>query len=301
MSVEPHLRRLFADLIRSRWGLSFPDSRGDRLDAAITLTSHRTGRSPGSNLSALRNRDPEVERALVEALVVRESYFFRHDDQLRLFRRLVRAGQRGKQIRVWSAGCSTGEEPYSLAMAALEELGPSASDRVEILATDLSEHALRMAQRGWYRPWSFRETDEATARRWFEPHQDGYRLQAAPRALVRWQRLNLCEPRSAAWPAACDVIFVRNVCMYLDEGSIRLVGANLAESLKPEGLLLTGPSDPETKPHLPRASIRCRRRPLPSRGLRRSPRKWAPVTECAAFRDAARGPTRARARSQVDR
>ena len=243
--IEEHIRSGFAEVAQSRWGLVFPPSRSDRLDAAIRATAASTGESPVHSLVALRSEDPTASRAFIEALVVRETYFFRHADQIRLLTRILRARPKGRRVRVWSAGCSTGEEPYSIAIAALEQLGSEAPERVEVIATDVSDHALRIAREGCYRRWSFRDTDEITKRRWFRPAGDGWRVASAPRELIQWKALNLCGPRTHEWPTDCDIILVRNVLLYFDAEAIGRATANVAESLSPEGFLLTSPTDPD--------------------------------------------------------
>src|SRR5690606_37529821 len=131
----------------------------------------------------------------------------------------------GEPLRIWSAGCSTGEEAYSIAMALCRTLTREQLQRVSILATDIHADKLRSAACGVYRKWSFRIADDRLASRFFEPQPDGgVRVADALRAMVRFERLNLAAPgypSAATGTGRMDIIFCRNVLLYFSREQAR--------------------------------------------------------------------------------
>ena len=180
---------------------------------------------------------------LVAHLVVNETYFFRELEPLRLIvdrfvRPLVKAGQRP---RIWSAACSTGEEPLTLAML-LAEAGLLAS--VELLATDISSRALAKAQSGLFSRRSLRHVvAPELAQRWLS--EQGSQLRVAPELVdaIAWRRLNLCAPAETAAVGDWDVILCRNVLIYFRDETVAQVIQGLASQLRPGGALLVGVSE----------------------------------------------------------
>lgn len=178
--------------------------------------------------------------ALLEELVVHESYFDRDLEQLRLVDDLVLAGLAGtsEPIRVWSAGCARGEEPYTLAfmLAARGQL-----PRAQILATDLSRPALTYARAGFYREFAVRTGARSPALRFLEKTPSGWSVPAAIKAAVTFEPLNLVED---AFPVDQRLITCRNVLIYLDPAAIATVARKFARALAPDGWLFVAPSDP---------------------------------------------------------
>jgi chemotaxis protein methyltransferase CheR len=180
--------------------------------------------------------DPAEVDAALDLLVPRESYFFREPVQLACFEaelapRLAR--ELGRPLRLWSAGCASGEEPYTLAMLL--------DAPVEILGTDRSAPALAAAGLAEYGPGSLRATSPARLAAGFEPlGGDRVRVRPAYRARVRFQRLNLLDAGAVAALPRFDVIFCRNLLMYLDAASRRAVVARFFERLQGGGCLLLG-------------------------------------------------------------
>lgn len=181
--------------------------------------------------------------ALVDALVVGETYFFRELPPLRLVADL--AAERvaaGGRPRIWSAACATGEEPLTLAML-LHERGVLAE--VELVASDISVRALERARAGRHGVRSLREgAPEALAARYLRRDPDGMvHVAAELRESVAWRRVNLLDADQVRAAGPADVVLCRNVLIYFsDETAVRVV-TNLADALRPGGVLLVGVSE----------------------------------------------------------
>jgi chemotaxis protein methyltransferase CheR len=218
------------------------------LQRALKGSFHRAAEASGLGSeefgAQLDRGEPDAVASLVEHSVVGETYFFRHPEHHEALTRWLRSEQAPKgPLRIWSAGCATGEEPYSLAMALL--LSGRSADRVE--GTDVSERALRIAEAGRYGPWSMRRLPKDIRARFFEPQGNGHQLVREVRARVGFRRHNLV---TEAGPAdAFDVIVCRNVLIYFAPKTAARVLHLLERALKPGGLLVLGPVE------LPLASL----------------------------------------------
>lgn len=245
--VEPDDVQRFRAIVTRTLGLNVDEKRAETL-AEILERRVASRASPADaylrDLAAGGAAHPEW-RALAPELTIGETYFFRHMDQLRAFAEValparVRARRSERALRVLSAGCSSGEEPYSLAILVREAaLGPGWS--VSIRALDLNPAALQRAVRGRYLQWALRETPEATRRRWFSGDGREAVLDPEIRAAVRFEEHNLASDDSALGPAGSyDVIFCRNVLMYFAPERARAVVARFAAALAPGGYLFLG-------------------------------------------------------------
>ena len=197
--------------------------------------------SSGSRSTALRRCAGEVGR-LAQDLTVTETFFFRHGAQIRAFEETCLQPRTAQQeIRVLSAGCASGEEPYSLAIAILRLWPEARSPLVSIQGVDVNPAMLAKAHEARYSNWSLRETPEDVQRRWFRREGRESVLDARVQSLVTIEERNLVEEDDAAWPARnYHVIFCRNVLMYLAPEKARRVVAKLTHSLRPGGLLFLG-------------------------------------------------------------
>jgi chemotaxis protein methyltransferase CheR len=211
---------------------------------------------------------------LTNELTVPETYFFRDAAQFDLIRKQIipeiasRCGA-DHGIRCWSAGCSTGEEAYSIAIALREAgLGNSAG----VIGTDISPAVLLSARAGRYRPWSLRGEGAASATRYLRSEGEWKVVDDFIRRLVTFSRLNLaedCYPRSSAGINDLDLILCRNVLIYFDERTICGVARRLFNSLAPGGWLLTAATDPLLAEYAPfdvivtEAGLVYRRQPYP--------------------------------------
>jgi len=193
---------------------------------------------PEPFLGRLRAREHQAVKTLIDAAVVGETYFFRHPEQLLAIRQLVIApAPRGRPLSIWSAGCATGEEPYSLAMELVDAGRSGSGDR--ILATDVSSRALEVAGEGRYGEWSLRRLEAAVRSRHFEPCPPQVLVRPHVRALVEFRRHNLV--RDPAPAQGLDLILCRNVLIYFSPPTAARVVEKLAVTLAPGGWLLLGP------------------------------------------------------------
>ena len=252
--LAPTLVHAFAVELRRALGLVFPSTRAEALEVGIGRAAAALGEVPASLLLRLAAGDRAAIEALAIELTIGETYFFRHAhhfDFLRETLRRIAAGKApGDPIRLWSAGCSSGEEAYSMAIAALEALGPAAATSVEILGTEVNVECLARARAATYGSWSFRNVEADVLGRWFDDDGAGrLRVAAAPRAMVRFVARNLLDgppfaPPPDAWSRGVDVIFCRNVLIYFGQAGIERLTPLLVRALAIGGVMVPGPSDP---------------------------------------------------------
>ena len=233
----------FRTLLGRTTGLRFEEDKRDRL-AEVLSSRMLLSRSPSVQhyLNRVANQQEEAA-GLAEQLTVGETYFFRDRgqfDALRaILRRLGASGQ--KSLRMLSAGCSTGDEPYSLAITALEVLPDPRSWDINIVAVDLNERVLEVARSGKYRAWGLRDTPPQMTEKFFTVGENCFHLDPAILKMVEFRRDNLASPRyPLAAPSSVDVVFCRNVLMYLHEDAVRRIVAMLAQALRPGGFLFLG-------------------------------------------------------------
>lgn len=263
---------LLAAVVRREAGIVLGGSQLGSLDAALRRID------PTLEPSDLLRVDDPVRRAvlldrLIDEVSVNETFFMRHVEELLAldWRALAADAQAaGRRLRVWSAGCSSGEEPYTLALMAAEALGGAAAP-IDVLGTDISATALARARRGAYRARSMRLVCAEHRDRWFEPAAHGeIRVGDQLRALVRFERHNLVrDPCPPAGEAPFDVVVCRNVLIYFDRDTVLRTVRALREALAPHGALVLGTADrlgthgspPERPPAAPRAKQARRRAP----------------------------------------
>jgi len=181
---------------------------------------------------------------LLQFLTVGETYFFRYPSHFMALReRLSARSAAAEPIRIWSAGCSTGEEPYSIAMSIMEALPDWRNRDIKIVATDINNQSIKRAREGVYTPWSMRITEQHHQKRYFKRVGESYLIRDEVKRLVEFSHLNLSAPESAAVCAQLrdlDAIFCRNVLIYFSpEPAARLVGS-FASALKASGQLFLG-------------------------------------------------------------
>lgn len=241
----------FRALVRERGGLDLPEARRPELDRAVTAALHACdAQSPTELYARLRSHEearPALE-ALLAALAVGETHFFRsraHFDVLaqRVLPALIDRRRATRRLRIWSAGCATGEEPYSIAIL-LERLLPDIDAwDVLILATDIARDALERARRGRYRPWSLREVPPEVEAAYFVAREQERELVPRVRDRVRFAYLNLVDeryPSVLSGTVDMDLVLCRNVLIYFDDEITRAVVTRLGQSLAEGGWLLVG-------------------------------------------------------------
>lgn len=186
-------------------------------------------------------------KELTLLLTTGESYFFRDRGQMKLLEmqilpELIKKQKNSLSLRIWSAGCSTGEEPYSLAIM-LQKLIPNWYDwKIFILGTDINQSNLQKAKRGIYSDWSFRLVDPKVRELYFDPHINGWKINEDLRQMVRFSYGNLVKddfPNPASDLHNIDLIICRNVFVYFSKEAISLVVKKFSDTLSIGGYLLT--------------------------------------------------------------
>lgn len=247
--VSRELGGAAAALVRQRTGLIFSAARRSTFDTALALAMRRAKLSDPEVYLARLAVEPALLDDFVADLTVGETYFFREPQQFAVIRNqvipaLLSSRSRERSLRVWSAGCATGEEPYTLAIVMREQ---GLAGAAHIVATDLSHAALAQARRACYTRWSLRGVPDEVIRTYFEHVNDRFLLAPAIRDLVEFRYLNLAEDSYPSIPTGVwgmDLILCRNVLIYFDADTIAHVARHLLDSLSDDGWLLLGASDP---------------------------------------------------------
>lgn len=244
--------RLFRDFIHEECGLYFADSKMAFVSARIG--KRLAAKSIGSFYRYYRylkqggSEQEEELLHLLDVLTINETSFFRNQPQFEILEQLVlpelleRKAEAGDQsLRIWSAGCATGEEPYSIAISVLEQLGSRAKSwDLRIYASDLSLTALEKAAKGCYPAAKLQDIDGRRHRRFFESCPDGYRVKEGVKRLVIYDFHNLKHENGLG---NLDVIFCRNVLIYFNPDVQKKVVGKLVRSLRPGGYLFLGHSE----------------------------------------------------------
>ena len=244
--------RLIRDIIYSHCGLYFDSDTKylleKRLARRLQLFQIRGFKEYYQFLKYDRNRDQELSD-LMDILTTNETYFFREGFQLKaltdeILPELKAAKERKgeKNLRIWSAGCSTGEEPYTIAML-LMEMDCFQGWRVEIVGTDISNRVLQQSRKAVYSKSSFRTTEEHYIKRYFHQEQDGLRVNDEVRELVTISHLNLFDQNRLSLLGKMDVIFCRNVIIYFDQTAKKKIVETFYRMLHDGGYLLLGHSE----------------------------------------------------------
>ena len=242
----------FRVLIEQLTGLHFDDWRLDTLEKTLLARMCAKGiRHVEAYLDLLRDSAsrPDELSELLNQITVNETYFFRYPVQFDFLRQHVLPSLVARQddgrapLQIWSAGCSTGEEPYSIAMTALDVLGSAASHFIRIFATDVSSAALQAARQGEYSAKSLRLVDEANRSKYFRRVSDNrFVLCDSVRQMVLFSESNLLDDvRRRA--ASCHVIFCRNVLIYFASELAGKILDGLYQCLNPNGYLFVGHSE----------------------------------------------------------
>jgi chemotaxis protein methyltransferase CheR len=244
--AEPSLAAL-RDQLAAYCGLYLNDTRLASLQSALVCLAQGAGCTPYQYGLMLRDGDTAGLQALAELLLNHETQFYRNRPQMAAFETILlpeldRALPPGAPLRLWSAGCSTGEEPYSLAMAVLTALGEPLPRPVEIWATDLSAPALDKARRGVYGGRSLANLTAEQRTRFFRPDGVALAVNDRVRRLVRFEQLNLLAPFPAG-VGQFHAIFCQNVTIYFRVSSCRSLMERFYELITDGGLLFLGFSE----------------------------------------------------------
>ncbi len=235
------------DLVYRRTGLVFTEAKRYYVERRVLDRMAATGSPTFAAYFARLRSEPhgEIEQ-FVNAVTVNETYFYREAHQLRcltadLLPALARGRSRGDLLRIWSVPCSTGEEPYSIAMWLLETWPEVDAYEIEIVGSDIDTRALDAARAGLFgRRALMRLAPELIDKYFVRVDEDRWRILDDLRRSVRFTTANLVEPGETRAHGRFDVIFCRNVLIYFDDASRRVAAENLFETLAPGGFICLG-------------------------------------------------------------
>jgi chemotaxis protein methyltransferase CheR len=236
-----------AEILRERAGLVFQTLRRPSVETAAQHVMDRIGIKAPESFVPLVAQTGAVFDDLMAEVTIGETYFFREPGHFALLRERILPAFRKhaspeRRFRAWSAAASTGEEPYSIAIALREQ-----NVAGDVLGTDISRARLAAARHATYRAWSFRGVPRPTIERYFKQQGESFTLAPELRRDVEFRYLNLasdCYPSMASGVWGMDVIFCRNVLIYFDRETIAHVAKSLIESIADDGWVLLGATDP---------------------------------------------------------
>jgi chemotaxis protein methyltransferase CheR len=237
---------LLSRLLKERSGLVLTQDKIYLLESRLLPVARKHALKSIEDLAAAVRAAPKgpLAREVVEAMTTNESFFFRDVKPFDQFRgyvlpELLKARAASRTIRIWSAACSSGQEPYSLAMILAEEQAKLAGWQVDILATDLSTEILERAQAASYTQFEVqRGLPIQYLIKYFEQQGERWHLKAPIRGMVRFRCFNLLEDLASL--GGFDVIFCRNVLIYFDQPTKTMVLDRMARLLPPDGFLYLG-------------------------------------------------------------
>ncbi len=240
-----HLRSLLSELA----GLVFDDTRRESMAFCIAeRLRETTAPDVASYLELLQ--DPQERQALLDEVTIQETHFFRNPPQMRALRAqvipelLAHAATHGRRLRIWSAGCSTGEEAYSIAMLLRELMPTTAGWDVKIVASDVSERALEQARQGRYGGRAVQMASPTDLARFFQPVRGGFEVRPEVRELVEFRHHNLVTEPPPFEPAErVDLVLCRNVTIYFSRDTTRALMQRLHTVLRDGGYLFLGHSE----------------------------------------------------------
>ena len=246
MQVSDSSSRILAGLLEARTGQQLTMSRRWRIETALSSLLKERGIATLDELITIlvMGREPALANLVVEALLNNETYFFRDRQPFDLLSShflpsIAKARHTKKHLKIWSAGCSTGQEPYSLAMLFADEPLKWQGWTVDILGTDVSTAVVDRARAGTYTQFEVqRGLGINQMIRWFAECDDGWRAAEALRKTVRFQVHNILE--NAPHPGQFDIILCRNVLLYFSPEKRTMAFDRLASALAPDGALMLG-------------------------------------------------------------
>jgi chemotaxis protein methyltransferase CheR len=250
MELPDDVFRLLREQIYKRSGMWFSESSKYLLQKRLSPRARELNFDTFQKYFYFLQYDPRAEAEfdqIFDLVTTNETYFFREPAQLQAFTEEIVPDLLSKKalrkIRIWSAGCSSGEEPYSIAML-LQEAGWYEKAAFEIFASDINQQVLSKARKGMYRENAFRATSEELRGKYFNREADGsWQIRDEIRNRVSFGRLNLYDEARVSLLGHLDVVFCRNVIIYFDDASKRVVVKNFYNRLVDGGYLLLGHSE----------------------------------------------------------
>ncbi|MBI5328535.1 MAG: protein-glutamate O-methyltransferase CheR [Deltaproteobacteria bacterium] len=240
------------DFIYEKSGIFFQENKIYLLEDRLSRRLQARNLSSYEEYLYFLRCDPDKDGELKElfnAITTNETSFFRDINQLDAFRTGIipkvveKKGNGQRTFRLWSAGCSTGEEPYTLSMITMDEWMHLNGWRVEILASDISEQVLASAKRATYGEYAVRNTNDGIVKKYFLEGSSGYVVKPEVRQAVRFVNINLLDMPQMKGIRGMDVIFCRNVLIYFDDNAKRKVIGHFYDALADGGFLVVGFSE----------------------------------------------------------
>jgi chemotaxis protein methyltransferase CheR len=277
--TDAQFKRL-RDVVYERSGIHFPDNKKYILESRLGHRLAELEMDDFDQYHAFLTMGPyQVEefQEMFNRITINETSFFRNEPQLAVFEKqilpeLLEARKATKRLRIWSAACSSGEEPFTLAIMLHRSLGLRLADwRIEILGTDISEKALKVGQSGKYSAYAVRSTPDLIKTKYFKPDGPHFQLDEQVRSMVSFEIHNLRDALAAKRHGTWDVIFCRNVMIYFDDPMRKRVLNMFADQLAPDGTLFIGHSErlrdiTDTFEQLPYAEGFCYRKAITRSG-----------------------------------
>ena len=246
MQLSDSSSRILAGLLEARTGQQLTMSRRWRIETALSALLRERGIATLDELITIlvMGKEPSLSQQVVEALLNNETYFFRDRAPFDLLARyalpeLLQKRAKNRRVRIWSAGCSTGQEVYSLAMLFAEDAEKWRGWTIDILGSDVSTQCVDRARIGTYSQFEVqRGLGINQMIQWFEETDDGWRAAEALRRPLRFQVHNILEP--PPHPGDFDIVLCRNVLLYLSPEKKALAFERLATSMAEDGWLMLG-------------------------------------------------------------
>ncbi|HET7282874.1 MAG TPA: protein-glutamate O-methyltransferase CheR [Sphingomicrobium sp.] len=246
MQISDSSSRILAGLLEARTGQQLTLSRRWRIETALSALLRERGIATLDELITIlvMGKEPSLSEKVVEALLNNETYFFRDRAPFDVLQRhalpqLAQRRDKSKRLRIWSAGCSTGQEVYSLSMLFIEEAEKWRGWTIDILGTDVSTSCIDRARNGTYSQFEVqRGLGINQMIKWFEETPNGWRAVETLRKPVRFQVHNLLEP--APHPGDFDIVLCRNVLLYLSPEKKALAFERIAGAMAEDGWLMLG-------------------------------------------------------------
>jgi chemotaxis protein methyltransferase CheR len=234
------------DFIYEKCGIYVSDSKKYLVEKKLaTRLQERNLNSFEDYLSLIRYGSSQEELGkLFDAITTNETYFFREPQQLSVcvdsVVPMIMEKKNSKDIKIWSAACSTGEEAYTLVMMLLEK---RSCNRIEVVASDLSNEVLESAKKAVYGSYSMRNVPEPYLKKYFRGNGWTQELDTSVKSVVRFMNINLIDPGKMRAMQGMDVVFCRNVLIYFDDKAKQKAVSQLYDSLRPGGFLFVGSAE----------------------------------------------------------
>lgn len=246
MAMKDDVFALLAKLVREQSGLALPRDKEYLLESRLTPVARKHKfESIEAMCQALRNgQKRDIEHDIVEAMTTNESFFFRDAGTFDIFRKtllpaLLTARAASKALRIWFAACSSGQEPYSVAMILEEERAKLAGWNVEMVGTDISNEMIQRSRDGLYTHFEAqRGLPIQLLAKYFDKEEQGWRIKAPMRDRIKFRQFNLLGDFTTL--GNFDVIFCRNVLIYFDLATKREILGRMSARLARDGALLLG-------------------------------------------------------------